>query len=590
MGIKLIGTPQTKRTEYFEKAAKELHIPFEFVDWKNIWRMDFQGDVLKIDPPAYETTNLFEMNEQIEKFVEQMKVLEGKDCDFLNPPAEILRVLNKRTCKEILQKNQVPVTEMFSEQIETVEQLFEAMNKHRISSVFIKPVFCSGAAGVTAFRLAQKSGKMVAYTSCLLKDNELINTKRLRRLEKPEEIYPLLEAVLSLGVIVERWHPKAVFKGKSYDLRVVWQFGKCEFIVARQSSGPVTNLHLNNAPLAFSELGLSSETIKEIESVCERTMACFPKLKMAGIDVLLEKDSLQPRVIEVNGQGDLMYQDIFHENRIYKRQVEMMSKIDMNEIVGNYNILFVCIDSLRYDVAKQEQDNGGTPNLNRYGKWRKCQAPGNFTYPSHQAMFAGFFPVDADVKDMKKREKLFFSEDIGMGRKAPEGSFCFQGATFVEGLAKVGYETMCVGGLSFFDKRTDIGKVMPGYFNQSYWHPSFGPKVKDSVKNQVDFAVKKVNELPKEQLLMMYINISAIHYPNYFYVDGAKKDSVESHAAALRFVDEELDKLFTAFQNKGETFVICCSDHGTCYGEDGYLYHGFNHPIVNTVPYKHFIL
>lgn len=264
--------------------------------------------------------------------------------------------------------------------------------------------------------------------------------------------------------------------------------------------------------------------------------------------------------------------------------------MDMNSIVGKYNILFVCIDSLRYDVAKEEQDRGGTPVLNRYGSWRECQASGNFTYPSHQAMFAGFMPVDADVRDMKKREKLFFSEDIGMGRKAPKGAFSFQGATFVEGLEKVGYDTYCIGGLSFFDKRTDIGRVMPAYFKHSYWNPAFGCKVKESAKNQIDFAVKKISRISKEQLVMMYLNISAIHYPNYFYIEGEKHDSVETHAAALRYVDGELGRLFEAFRAKGDTFVICCSDHGTCYGEDGCLYHGFNHPIVNTVPYKHFIL
>ena len=102
--------------------------------------------------------------------------------------------------------------------------------------------------------------------------------------------------------------------------------------------------------------------------------------------------------------------------------------------------------------------------------------------------------------------------------------------------------------------------------------------------------LKKISGVPEEQLMMMYINISAIHYPNYFYVEGAKKDSVESHGAALRYVDAQLERLFYAFHEKGDTFVICCSDHGTCYGEDGYLYHGFNHPIVYTVPYKHFIL
>lgn len=274
--------------------------------------------------------------------------------------------------------------------------------------------------------------------------------------------------------------------------------------------------------------------------------------------------------------------------------------IDMNEIIGKYHILFVCLDSLRYDVAYEEQENGGTPILNRYGKWRKCQAPGNFTYPSHQAMFAGFLPIDEDVLEMKKREKLFFSEDIGMGRKAPEGAYTFQGANWIEGLQKEGYETFCIGGVSFFDKRTDIGKVMPSFFQHSYWNPSFGCKVKESPRNQVDFAVRKIGQISSGQKMMMYLNICAMHYPNFFYltedesggerISLEKRDSKEAHAAALRYVDKELERLFAAFQKKGDTFVICCSDHGTCYGEDGVWYHGMNHPIVNTVPYKHFIL
>ena len=155
-----------------------------------------------------------------------------------------------------------------------------------------------------------------------------------------------------------------------------------------------------------------------------------------------------------------------------------MQKTDMNQIVGTCHILFVCIDSLRYDVAFEEQESGGTPVLNRYGRWKKCQAPGNFTYPSHQAMFAGFFPIEEGVCNMKKRETLFFSADIGMGRKAPAGSYAFRGATWIEGLAREGYDTYCIGGVSFFDKRTDVGRVMPSYFKHSYWKPSFGCRVK----------------------------------------------------------------------------------------------------------------
>ncbi len=267
-----------------------------------------------------------------------------------------------------------------------------------------------------------------------------------------------------------------------------------------------------------------------------------------------------------------------------------MGSIDMNQIVGAYDILFVCLDALRWDVALEEQEKGGTPVLNRYGPWRKCQAPGNFTYPSHQAMFAGFLPVDEEIRDMKEREKLFFSQDIGMGRKAPPGAYTFCAPTFIQGLEQAGYTTCCIGGVSFFDKRTPIGNVLPGFFQQSYWRPSFGCMVKDSARNQVDFAVGKLRQIPEQQRVMMYLNISAIHYPNYFYVPGENSDSKLTHGAALRYVDGALDSLFAAFRKRGDTFVICCSDHGSCYGEDGFHYHGLNHPVVNTVPYKHFIM
>jgi hypothetical protein len=186
---------------------------------------------------------------------------------------------------------------------------------------------------------------------------------------------------------------------------------------------------------------------------------------------------------------------------------------------------------------------------------------------------------------------LFFPKQIGMGKKAPRGAYGFSGGTIMEGLEKEGYDTWCVGGVSFFDKRSDLGKVFPGYFRKSYWNPSFGCGVKDSTKNQVDFILKKLDGADPEQNIFMYLNVDAIHYPNYFYLEGSSYDTAASHGAALRYVDGELGRLFDRWKEKrGEAFVICCSDHGTCYGEDGCQFHGINHPIVNTVPYKHFFL
>ncbi len=265
--------------------------------------------------------------------------------------------------------------------------------------------------------------------------------------------------------------------------------------------------------------------------------------------------------------------------------------VDMNQVVGKMDILLVCLDTLRYDVAAKEEAQGTTPVLNRYGSWKKCQAPGNFTWPSHHAMFAGFLPADCDAKNLADREMLFFPKQIGMGKKAPRGAYGFSGGTIMEGLEKEGYDTWCVGGVSFFDKRSDLGKVFPGYFRKSYWKPSFGCGVKDSTKNQVDFLLKKLDGADPEQNIFMYLNVDAIHYPNYFYLEASSYDTAASHGAALRYVDGELGRLFDRWKEKrGEAFVICCSDHGTCYGEDGCQFHGINHPIVNTVPYKHFFL
>lgn len=290
--------------------------------------------------------------------------------------------------------------------------------------------------------------------------------------------------------------------------------------------------------------------------------------------------------------------DVIVENNTYEN-------VNMNKIVGTHNILFICLDSLRYDVAVEEQNSGNTPVLNQFGKWQKCQAVGNFTYPAHQGMFAGFFPCYYDAKKHKERISLFFPENVGMGKTAPKYAYSFSQKTFVEALAFEGYETCCIGGVSFFDKRSGLGKVLPGYFSQSFWNPAFSPLVADSTKNQVRFAIKWLDKLPSDKRIFLYINISAIHYPNYYYLKmnstdktthkippykGYEHDSKESHAAALRYADRELEPLFNFFRQKGPAFVICCSDHGTCYGEDGCFSHGINHPMVNIIPYKHFIL
>lgn len=47
---------------------------------------------------------------------------------------------------------------------------------------------------------------------------------------------------------------------------------------------------------------------------------------MAGLDIMLDKKTGKPRIIEINGQGDLLYADIYGENRIYGAQIRRMAR------------------------------------------------------------------------------------------------------------------------------------------------------------------------------------------------------------------------------------------------------------------------
>ncbi len=335
--IRLVGTRGSRRTEFFEKAAGGCAGRYRFEEWEALAERlsgtdipDWRGSVVKIDPPSWKTVCLEEMFPQIQQYSTLLRQMEQTGCEFLNSPRDILQVLDKSGCKRRLEEAGVCTTQLLAERVGSREELWRLMDFYRTGGVFLKPVFGSGAAGVAAYRRmragAGSGEREVLYTSCYLEHGRLINTKKLFRLEETEQIRLLLEGLFRLGVMVERWTPKAVFRGRAFDLRVVWQFGRVAFVVARQSKGPITNLHLNNGAFDWRTLGLSQETLDGIEMLCARSMELFPGLNMAGFDILLEKYTGRPCVIEINGQGDLMYQDIFDENRIYKEQMTWMSE------------------------------------------------------------------------------------------------------------------------------------------------------------------------------------------------------------------------------------------------------------------------
>jgi len=271
-----------------------------------------------------------------------------------------------------------------------------------------------------------------------------------------------------------------------------------------------------------------------------------------------------------------------------------MKIINFNQLIGNHDILFIVLDTLRYDVSCTALSCNLTPVMANYlaeKKWEKCHSPATFTYPAHHAFFAGFLPT---LISPTLHPRLFAAEFIG-SETTSETTWRFKQATVIEALAAQGYHTSCIGGVGFFNKKNAIGSVFPNLFAESHWLPSTGVACKESTENQVNIALTSLQQLPAQQRLFSFINISALHQPNYFYLESAKEkdkkqDSIESQIAALAYVDTQLERLFSAMQQRAPTFCILCSDHGTCYGEDGYYGHKVAHEVVLTVPYAHFFL
>ena len=263
--------------------------------------------------------------------------------------------------------------------------------------------------------------------------------------------------------------------------------------------------------------------------------------------------------------------------------------LNARALIGTHDVLFITFDTLRHDVAQQTWAAGRTPHLARVlppTGWEPRHTPATFTYAAHMAFFAGFLPTPPAPGP---HPRLFAARFPGSETTAPE-TFVFDAPDLPAGLAARGYRTICIGGVGFFNQQSPLGSVLPGLFQEAYWEPSLGVTAPDSTANQVRLATALLAAADPHQRVLLFINISAIHQPNYHYLPGATADSLASHAAALEYVDRCLGPLFAACRRRGPTLAVLCADHGTAYGEDGYWGHRLAHPAVWTVPYAAVVL
>lgn len=265
--------------------------------------------------------------------------------------------------------------------------------------------------------------------------------------------------------------------------------------------------------------------------------------------------------------------------------------LDARACLGTHDVLFITLDSLRYDVAQTALEAGETPNLARLlgeENWERRHTPSTFTYGAHTAFFAGFLPSPACPEGVSD-DRLFATRFPGSRTTGPR-TLKFTEADIVSGFAANGYRTICIGGVGFFNKASALGSILPALFQESWWSPRLGVADPSSTKHQVRLACERIEACPKEKRLFLFLNISACHTPTRIFVKGAAVESVETQRAALRYVDTCLPPLFDVMTSRSDVLCIICSDHGEAFGEDGYFGHRLAHEKVWDVPYLETIL
>lgn len=329
MQIIIVSNTTSKRTDYFIEAGRNLQTDISFLTYEELLNClpMLRQAVVKLEPWVSKETDFIKYDLLNKKYKETLQQLDEwklpDDVHFLNTPQALLRALDKKETKQVLSLHGLNVTPLLSSP-SSFDELTQTLSGSGRGG-FLKPRYGSGAGGIMAIRYQPRRQKWVAYTTLQQIDGIIHNTKRIHRLTMEKEIIPLAEAVIHSGAILEEWIPKEQWQGENYDLRIVCRDAEIDYVVVRCSKGSITNLHLNNRARLWSDLCLPDEVRQQVFSLCEKAVHILG-LHYAGVDVLLEKGTGTPYIIEVNGQGDHIYQDMYAHNSIYTEQIRTIIK------------------------------------------------------------------------------------------------------------------------------------------------------------------------------------------------------------------------------------------------------------------------
>jgi hypothetical protein len=258
-------------------------------------------------------------------------------------------------------------------------------------------------------------------------------------------------------------------------------------------------------------------------------------------------------------------------------------------MVDPRSVLFITLDSCRYDTFEQVRP----VHLSQVGPLYRANAPGNYTYGSHAAMFVGFTPGAFELREP------YLNPKYGRIFKMAGGGFSglakpwvvLKGRNIIEGFKNLGYRTIGTGAVGWFDPSRPTARVLTADFDDYRFEGS-----PFSVRGQVEYVTSRIAAVRRRKPVFCFLNVGETHVP--YHHEGADwpaevnpclpfsehNDSAECRrrqSACLDYLDGQLASLLEAFRDAN---TVVCGDHGDAWGEDGLWEHGIHHEKVFEVP------
>jgi len=263
-------------------------------------------------------------------------------------------------------------------------------------------------------------------------------------------------------------------------------------------------------------------------------------------------------------------------------------------LLEQQHVLFISLDSCRYDTFEAAYRAGSIPHMSDIAPLHRAMAPSYFTFASHAAFWMGFTPGVVGCHDPwlnPKAGKLFRMAFSGSPGRDDDG-FRLEGANLIEGFRRLGYRTIGSGAVDWFDPSSETGAVLGLPFERFHFAGNTW-----SLAQQLAWINAELTATPEDQPVFCFLNVGETHVP--YWHEGASWEcwpspcvpfggptcsafeSARRQRACLEWIDTQLEPLLKRF---ADGTVLLCADHGDCWGEDGLWEHGISHPATLTVP------